>query len=87
MPDVAPIRIIHFNDIYNIEQSVREPVGGAARFVTAIQNQIERHSGPTITLFSGDAFSPSPLTPFTKGDEIPPVLNATRVDVACIGML
>lgn len=66
---------------------MREPVGGAARFVTAIQSEIKRHSGPTLTLFSGDAFSPSPLTPFTNGDEIPPILNATCVDVACIGKL
>lgn len=50
------LRIIHFNDVYNIEGFDTEPFGGAARFKTAIdffQNK------KNLVLFSGDAFSPS----------------------------
>ncbi|CAN8073377.1 unnamed protein product [Agarophyton chilense] len=79
------VRIIHFNDVYNVQQGVSEPVGGAARFVSAINTQIQRFDGECLVLFSGDAFSPAPLTSLTAGSEIPPVLNACRVDVACIG--
>lgn len=50
--------IIHFNDVYNIESNDIEPVGGASRFVTAIEHLIEENSN-TIVFFSGDALSPS----------------------------
>lgn len=54
---MAHLTIIHFNDIYNVESnSSREPIGGAARFLTAIKSF--KHLNPLI-LFSGDAFSPS----------------------------
>ena len=49
--------IIHFNDIYNIESSAEEPVGGASRLITAIEYLIEK--GPSLVVFSGDALSPS----------------------------
>lgn len=71
--------------MYNIDASRREPVGGAARFITAIRQAVTSYPGPSLVLFSGDAFSPAPLTVLTAGSEIPPVLNATSVDVACIG--
>lgn len=48
---------MHFNDVYNIDaNSAVEPVGGAARFCTAIKTF--QHLNPLV-LFSGDAFSPS----------------------------
>ena len=50
------LTILHFNDVYNIEGRDKEPVGGAARFKTAL-NQF-RHLDP-LTFFSGDALSPS----------------------------
>lgn len=49
--------ILHFNDVYNIEpNSTSEPVGGAARFCTAIKSF---HTLQPLILFSGDVFSPS----------------------------
>ena len=51
------INLIHFNDVYNVENGTREPVGGAARFITAIERL--KQEEPTIVLFSGDAISPS----------------------------
>jgi hypothetical protein len=52
------MRILHFNDAYNIESSDSEPKAGAARFHTAL-NELKSDDVPTIVLFSGDAFSPS----------------------------
>jgi len=52
-----PLTILHYNDVYNIESMAEtEPVGGAARFATAIKSFA--HLNPLV-LFSGDAFSPS----------------------------
>lgn len=79
------IRIIHYNDVYNISEGTREPLGGAARFITALQQTIREHDAPYIVIFSGDAFSPAPLTPITQGAEMPPVLNATNTSIACVG--
>lgn len=73
--------------MYNIDVAQREPVGGAARFVTAVNEAVASHRGETMVLFSGDAFSPAPLTTITEGAEMPPILNATKIDVACIGKL
>lgn len=54
---MAHLKIIHFNDIYNVEpNSSREPVGGAARFLTVIKSFANLNP---LILFSGDAFSPS----------------------------
>lgn len=51
------LKIIHFNDVYNIEGFQKEPVGGASRFLTAI-NSFNKDKDNLI-VFSGDAFSPS----------------------------
>jgi len=49
------LKILHFNDVYNIEPRDQEPVGGAARFVTKI-NSFEDEP---MVLFSGDLLNPS----------------------------
>ena len=49
------LRIIHFNDVYNIEGGKGESVGGAARFCTAM----ETFGKESLVVFSGDAISPS----------------------------
>lgn len=48
--------ILHFNDCYNVEPGDQEPVGGAARFVTALNKY--NHFQPLV-LFSGDIIAPS----------------------------
>ena len=50
-------RIIHFNDVYDIEGDEKEKIGGAARFSTAIK--LLKEEEPCLVFFSGDAFSPS----------------------------
>lgn len=51
------LNIIHFNDVYNVETGEQEPVGGASRFLTAIETLMQK--GPSLVIFSGDAISPS----------------------------
>jgi 5'-nucleotidase len=52
----SSVTILHYNDVYNIEPRVMEPVGGAARFCAAVKSF--SHLNPLV-LFSGDIFSPS----------------------------
>jgi 5'-nucleotidase len=63
------LRILHFNDVYDIQPDTREPVGGFARFRTVLERYNEKVGGDstTLTLFSGDAFNPSLESIFTKG--------------------
>ncbi|XP_049291508.1 snake venom 5'-nucleotidase isoform X3 [Anopheles funestus] len=80
---VDKLTIIHYNDVYNIDaNSKSEPIGGAARFCTAVKsfNQLN-----PLVLFSGDAFSPSMLSTFTKGEQMVPVLNAIGTHCAVFG--
>lgn len=77
------LTILHYNDVYNIDQQVKnEPRGGAARFCTAIKSF--KHLNPLV-LFSGDAFNPSMLSTFTQGEQMVPVLNSVGTDVAVFG--
>lgn len=50
------IRIFHFNDVYEVLSRDTEPVGGAARFKTAIMSLLTDNS---LVLFSGDCVAPS----------------------------
>lgn len=34
---MSSLHILHYNDVYNIESRATEPVGGAARFRTAVK--------------------------------------------------
>lgn len=76
--------ILHFNDVYNVEPGQTEPVGGAARIATAFA-KIRAERPNTITLFSGDAFSPSLISSVTEGKHIPPILNYMEIDCAVYG--
>lgn len=98
----SKLSILHFNDVYNIEaNSAVEPIGGAARFCTAIKSF--SHLNPLV-LFSGDAFSPSMrkfcsfllkclyliifvalVSTYTKGRQMVPVLNAIGTHCAVFG--
>lgn len=65
------LRLLHYNDVYHIDPSSAEPVGGIARFVTVCKEyrDAERFRGQPelLTFFSGDAFSPSLESSITKG--------------------
>jgi 5'-nucleotidase len=76
------VSIVHFNDVYDIEPCEQEPVGGAARFVTAVRQLNDQNP---LVLFSGDAFNPSLLSTVTHGKQMVPVLNAIGVHCALYG--
>ena len=68
MASNSVLKIIHFNDVYNIEPGEKEPIGGAARFKTKIKElEDELHklndSKKPLVLFSGDALGPSKSKP------------------------
>lgn len=72
VPPARPdVRIVHFNDVYNICPGSHEPVGGAAKFQTVVEHyrSSPEFEGQTelLTLFSGDAFNPSLESIFTRG--------------------
>lgn len=76
------IHIIHFNDVYNLHEKEKEPVGGAARFITAVESF--KHLNPLV-LFSGDMFSPSKLSQTMKGKQMLNFTDNFKIDVACVG--
>ena len=65
------LRILHYNDVYHVDPSSAEPVGGIARFITICKEyrESDRYKGQPglVTLFSGDVFSPSLESSITKG--------------------
>ena len=86
------LRIVHFNDVYNVQAAPREHVcGGAARFVSLLKSfrrggaHYDAAAGEPLVLFSGDAFNPSVMSTVTRGKQMPPVLNAMGIACACYG--
>lgn len=85
-PDV---RLIHYNDVYHLDSSSAEPVGGIARFVTVVKEYQQgdrfKDQPGCLTLFSGDAFNPSLESSITKGSHMVPILNTLNTDCAALG--
>lgn len=79
---INKLRIIHFNDVYNIESRRQEPCGGASRFINILNNLINEN---TLVFFSGDAFSPSNLSNLFKGKQMCEILNHCSINAACLG--
>ncbi|KAI0018699.1 Metallo-dependent phosphatase [Xylariomycetidae sp. FL0641] len=83
------LRILHYNDVYHVDSSSAEPVGGAARFQTLINHYREgdqfQGQPNLLTFFSGDAFNPSLESSVTKGDHMVPLLNNVGTDAAALG--
>ncbi|KAF2642541.1 5'-nucleotidase-like protein [Massarina eburnea CBS 473.64] len=89
-PTTPPdLRFLHYNDVYHVDASSAEPVGGIARFKTLV-NHYRNHESfkgqpELLTFFSGDAFNPSLESSVTKGAHMVPILNSVGTDVACVG--
>ncbi|KAL3310570.1 hypothetical protein Ciccas_010862 [Cichlidogyrus casuarinus] len=78
--------ILHFNDVYNVEEDEsKEICGGAARFTTALKQAKAKSPENTLTVFSGDALSPSFISTTTQGAHMIPILNEMQIDCAVIG--
>ncbi|XP_050733996.1 5'-nucleotidase-like isoform X2 [Eriocheir sinensis] len=76
------ITILHFNDVYNVEEQPTEPKAGAARFKTALKSHAEKDP---LILFSGDILAPSIMSSFTKGEQMVPVMNQFGIHCAVFG--
>ena len=75
---------IHFNDVYEITESSKNPVGGASRFQGLVK-QLKSELGNPMIVFSGDAFSPSVISSITGGTHMPPILNEIGIEIATLG--
>lgn len=88
--EAPDLRILHYNDVYHVDQASAEPVGGLARFMTLCKEykEGEQYQGQPglLTLFSGDVFNPSLESSVTKGRHMVPVLNAIGTDASCVGV-
>jgi 5'-nucleotidase len=73
------VRLLHFNDVYRLEPSEHDPVGGVTRFQSLCNHyrQDPRYQGQPelITLFSGDGFGPSLESSVTKGCSMQPDMD------------
>uniref|UniRef100_A0A667X1U6 Ecto-5'-nucleotidase n=1 Tax=Myripristis murdjan TaxID=586833 RepID=A0A667X1U6_9TELE len=76
------LTILHFNDVYELDARTEDPVGGATRFATALQ---EFQSLNPLLVFSGDCLSPSLLSTVTKGRHMVDILNKLGVHCAVYG--
>lgn len=61
---VPLLRILHFNDAYDIQPNLKQNIGGAYYFKAHLEKHRIENS---LTLFSGDAFSPSILSNIFRG--------------------
>ncbi|KAK3389763.1 Metallo-dependent phosphatase-like protein [Podospora didyma] len=88
-PSPPDLRLLHYNDVYHLDPSSAEPVGGVARFVSLCNEYRDGEqfsSQPKlVTLFSGDVFNPSLESSVTKGSHMVPLLNKIGTDCACVG--
>lgn len=66
------LELIHFNDVYHVSPSKDEPVGGASRFVSKINQLLTESTAQDkpMVLFSGDAFNPSLEGTITRGAHV-----------------
>lgn len=70
--DAPPdLRVLHYNDVYHVDPSSAEPVGGIGRFMSVVREYRDdpRFEGQPelVPLFSGDSFNPSVESTVTKG--------------------
>lgn len=82
MESERTLHIFHFNDVYNLQPRKKEPIGGAARFITAAKPELEKNP---LVLFSGDIFSPSKLGQTMKGKQMLPFFERFKINVSCVG--
>lgn len=76
--DGVRLRILHFNDVYNIDSREREPCGGIARFKTLMEARRRKAAEDGVaclTCFSGDALYPSTLSTLTHARQMVDAMN------------
>lgn len=89
-PITKTFTILHFNDVYELTERKKEPVGGAARFCTLFRKVFDDAKkdcagDEPFVAFGGDCLNPSILSSATKGKHMIEVLNHLKVDAAVFG--
>ncbi|TFK74393.1 Metallo-dependent phosphatase [Pluteus cervinus] len=90
------LRIVHFNDVYKVRDQElvingQKETIDVTKFATLLnsvrQNWQSSGYDPAqgLTIFSGDAFAPSPESTITRGKHMAEVLNALKVEVGVAG--
>jgi 5'-nucleotidase len=81
--DKEPVlRIIHFNDFYDIQPIGKNGEGGVYYFKALLD---QKRNNKTLTLFSGEAFSPSILSTLFHGWRMVQALQQLKIGAACFG--
>lgn len=79
------LKIIHFNDTYNLEKD-KEGNFGLARFATKLQSIVSSGGDhPPLLLFSGDCLGPSKISTVTKGEHMLKALDKLGVVASVLG--
>ncbi|KAL4881356.1 Metallo-dependent phosphatase-like protein [Aspergillus karnatakaensis] len=75
------IQFVHFNDVYHV------PSPELLTGFLSLQREFAASNpkAQTLTIFSGDAFSPSLEASVLQGEQICPLLNLVNVDIGCYG--
>ncbi|KAL4997259.1 Metallo-dependent phosphatase-like protein [Aspergillus recurvatus] len=75
------VQFVHFNDVYHVPSATL-----LTRFLNLKRDfAASNPASQTLTLFSGDAFSPSLEASVLKGEQVCPLLNLVGVDIGCYG--
>ena len=92
MQSQKTLEILHFNDVYDIEErntnqvteSGKQIIAGAARFVTAME-RYGSNDPNKVVLFSGDLFGASNLSTHFRGEQMLGVFKRLNPKVSCLG--
>ncbi|KAL5048888.1 hypothetical protein BDW71DRAFT_205118 [Aspergillus fruticulosus] len=75
------VQFVHFNDVYHIPSATL-----LTRFLNLRREfAASNPTSQTLTLFSGDTFSPSLEARVLRGEQACPLLNLVGVDIGCYG--
>jgi len=82
MKNNQKVTLLHFNDVYDIEEKRSEICGGVSRFDTLVKSFAPLNP---ILFFSGDLWSPSKLSTIYKGDQCIVPTNTFGIKCSVIG--
>ncbi|KAL4962834.1 bifunctional metallophosphatase/5'-nucleotidase [Aspergillus stella-maris] len=75
------VQFVHFNDVYHVPSP-----SVLTRFLSLQRDfAASNPSAQTLTIFSGDAFSPSLEASVLKGEQALPLLDLIGIDIGCYG--
>ncbi|EJD53251.1 Metallo-dependent phosphatase [Auricularia subglabra TFB-10046 SS5] len=82
------LHVLHFNDVYRVSPQKLGTSGrtiDVTQFAARLASLRAQDPERTLTLFSGDVFSPSVESSVTRGSHMVPVMNELAPDVTVVG--